>query len=107
MRAGGQHPIWADIVSTGSIALLALFEPGSQPPRTPLGQPSVGGSRMAKQPEAVTSGPFLPPVKVRVLPGVNLNHEEKPYKEGDVVELPARTADHLVVAGQVEVVTDE
>lgn len=56
---------------------------------------------------AVTSGPFQAPVLVRVLKGTTIGHDDKTFTGGDVVELPARTADHLILAGQVEVVTDE
>ena len=58
---------------------------------------------MPKQPEAVTSGPYQPPITVRVLPGTTIGHDDETYTEGDVVELPGRTADHLILAGQVEV----
>jgi hypothetical protein len=62
---------------------------------------------MAKKNEAVTSGPYQAPVTVRVLEGNTIIHDDETYTDGDVVELPARTADHLILAGHVEVVTDE
>ena len=61
----------------------------------------------AKNDGAVTSGPFQAPVLVRVLEGNTIIHEEKTYTEGDVVELPARTADHLILAGHAEAMNDE
>lgn len=56
---------------------------------------------------AVTSGPFQAPVLVRVTDGNTVVHDDKTYSGGDVVELPARTADHLILAGHAEAMTDE
>lgn len=62
---------------------------------------------MTKKNEAVTSGPFQAPVLVRVLEGNTITHDDKTFTGGDVVELPARTADHLILAGHVEAMNDE
>ena len=60
-----------------------------------------------KNPEAVTSGAYLPPVSVRVLDGNTIVHDDKAYTGGDVFEVPARTADHLILAGHVEATPNE
>jgi hypothetical protein len=50
----------------------------------------------------VTSGAYQPPITVRVLKDNTIIHDDKTYTEGDTVEVPARTAEHLIVAGHVE-----
>jgi len=51
----------------------------------------------------VSSGVYLPPITVRVTEGTTIIHDDVSYIGGDTLEIPTRTAEHLIIAGQVEV----
>ena len=44
--------------------------------------------------------------KVRIAEGASIAHDEKPYVEGDEVELPLPIAENLIIMGQAEYVED-